>query len=473
MIRLPLPKASTRFRYRALLLSLTACPLIACGGSARTTSEDRALAGASSGGSLGQGGASGAAAIAGATVITGGATSEAGSAGAVGTVPLAPGSWNVTAQITSSKALSGSCPSVDFTLNLSPQQLITVGSNGQMDEAQSQSADGGALVERLSLPTASSSTGCSATELTVEQLRLSGVDSDGDGQTDAIAGFATGTVEFRGGDVIFDDPVSVALNGTLDRRAPELIVPAFTFNPLNPPNVIATEPLDVATSLELVGTTTTPLVSPSDDSNASDAPSGAISWSSAAILPLSGEWQIQGQGRDLSGLPLARTGTLSTLQDPGVCPQDGFESDLIAAVGGAPKIVGQIGELAAIAGVHSLLVRGGDALTFHLQRAAAETTLRFSLRALGPSADSFNFAKEVRVGVVGSQSVSRVVLPRPQEAAVSTGDSDLPWASPVVEVSAPLSPGGKDVLLYIADYACGGGLCPPPAVLLLDELRLD
>ncbi len=95
------------------------------------------------------------------------------------------------------------------------------------------------------------------------------------------------------------------------------------------------------------------------------------------------------------------------------------------------------------------------------------------MRALGSSADSISFAKQIRVGVVGTKQVSQTEAPYSDAPGVSTGDAKFPWASALVEVTVPLDPSGQDVLVSLADLYCGGGLCPPPATVLLDQLRLE
>lgn len=477
-------KAATKHFGRTILGSaLIAGALTGCGGSTRVIGG-----GAPGGGSSGAGGAAGGAAGAGAGTFggsagsepfggAGGATSDAGSAGSIGDAggpALSPGSWNVTAQLTiqGTSPISVTCPSLDFTLNISPDRYVTVGHDGQMAVARAQ-LSGGYSVDALTLPTTTA--GCSASSLQVTHLHLERADEIGASPTNGIVGSADGTIQSIGGDIIFSNPVSVVISGVPDHEPPQLSVLASVLNPLAGVSFPASEPLDLKnTSLQLVGSSTVPLVAQPSSATDGVLTSSAIAWAIDTILPLSGEWTVQGSGADLIGLELGSMGTLRTLKDPGVFAQDGFESPLIAAIdAGSPQLVSGVGSLPAIEGAQSLLLGGGTALTFHLRRAATESSLRFSVRALGSSAGSISYAKQIRVGVVGSAQASLVNVPYSNAAGVSTGDATFPWASALVEVSVPLDSPGQDVLVSLADFYCGGGLCPPPSTLLLDQLRLE
>ncbi len=327
--------------------ALIAGTVIGCGGSARVIGD-----GVSGGGGFGVGGSAGSGASGGAITFAGsapfagagGTTSNAGTAGSTGGAngaALSPGSWNVNAQLTfqGASTISGTCPSVEFTLNLSADQHVTVGHDGQMDVAHAQLFED-YVVDTVMLPTTSA--GCSASSLQVNHLRLVAAF-----ETDRIVGSADGTIQFAGGDVISSNPVSVVISGVTDRDPPQLSVPTAVLSPLDTASFSASEPLGLsATSLQLVGSATVPLVAQLQTASDGEPPSSAIRWTNETILPLSGEWTVQGKGADLVGLELNSMGSLRTLSDPGVFAQDGFESPLVAAIdAGSPQIVSGVGSL--------------------------------------------------------------------------------------------------------------------------------
>jgi hypothetical protein len=237
--------------------------------------------------------------------------------------------------------------------------------------------------------------------------------------------------------------------------------------------ISASEPLAPSASFTLAGSPNLPLsAKPSNGVSGSAPITALINWSSSVFLPLSGQWQVQGAGQDLVGHPLAEFGTLTTLSDPGVFAQDGFEGPLMAVIEtGAPAIVTGFGNVMAISGAHSLWLAPGDAVTFHLRRAAAENTVRFSARTFGTDGIP-GFGVDIRAGVVGGQQAAALASEPTLSSTVDTGDTQWPVASGVGSYALTLSDAGPDVLLRISPYLCDG-FCPPSVALLIDDLVLE
>jgi hypothetical protein len=449
----------SRFVRFALIMLIAACLSIACGGSAVTSGDHNVGAGAS-GGDSGSGGTD-------STGAQGGVAAMAGAGGK--TVRLEPGSWQMTAVVTELQPNLGvmPCTPVDFTLNVATDgsgYSATIGKDGFIDGPTVQLTNGSYVLGGFSVP-------C-ATQITVSGLTLQGKDTNGDGKPDTLSGTASGMAYSGGGDVVSVESIQVAFTGVPDVTAPNLLPPADPVSPLMGFVIPASEPLAPSASFALAGSTNLALsAQPAYGSSGSAPITSLINWSTNVLLPLSGQWQVQGAGQDLIGHPLAELGILTTFTDPGMFAQDGFEGPLTAAIeSGTPAIVTGLGSVTAISGAHSLWIAPGDAVTFHLRRAAAENTVRFSARSFGRGGTP-GFYADVRAGVIGGEQAAIASYPT-VSGAVDTGDTTWPLATDVVLYTLPLNDAGTDVLLRVSPSLCTG-FCPPSVALLIDDVVLE
>jgi hypothetical protein len=458
---------------------LTALLLIACGGSVRTVSDSTGGSGAGgaggeaaagdAGGSSGQGGAGGH--FAGAAGSAG--NGLAGVGGVTGKpLQLDPGSWEMKGVVTAidpKETQLLNCDSVAFTLSV--LEIVhgfeaIVGQDGEMDGARVALANGSYVIDPIAVPTK-----CSGSIVAMAGVTLLGADTNGDGAVDQISGTANAQASVTQGDQIFTVPVHVELVGAPDASKPTLKVPD-TFNPLFAPTFSASEPLAEEASLYLVGGDKLPLAHvPQTSSTNADSLAAVINFWTDAILPLSGTWQVEGSATDLAGHPLVNVGSVQSLADPGLSPQDGFEGPLVAAIEAqGVSVVNAVGNVTAITGSHSLWVLPSGSLTFHLKRAAAEKSLSMSMRVFSHEEFASIFTY-FRVGVVGGKQVVMPTLP-PTGATMASGDATWSRVSQVIKLSVPLTESGSDVLFSLRSVFCGG-LCPPEGALMIDDLKLE
>lgn len=386
-------------------------------------------------------------------------------------VHLGPGSWEVTGLVTASPEQEYLCRKIDFALTVDGD-TITVGRDGVMHSAPVQIVDGAYLAKSLDLPDGS----CQVDRLLVDQLRLRGIDNDGDGEADELEATATlDHVYMQLGDSAGYIKLSIAFKAIPDDSQPTLSAQWEMANPLDRLSVLASEPVDASTNVTLTGTSTLPLVATQEND---PPPSGAvIGFSTSQILPLGGTWRLEAQGKDLAGHALALDATsdpLSTLADPGVYTPDGFEGAL-SGVSGSSKTVTGYGSVPAISGQHSLWLDSGRQLLVHLRRQNNEKNLHFVVRAFAEYGGIVDTPKIVRAGVVGGNQVVTLDAEHPSmEEPQATGDASLPWAGNATEYHAVLNEPGQDVLLSINNSYCQDPFfgCGPTA-WMIDDLTLE
>ncbi|MEO6600277.1 MAG: hypothetical protein ABIQ16_10425 [Polyangiaceae bacterium] len=458
--------------------------LLACGGSAESLRDGAggaSHAGSSIGGHAGRTTGDGAGGVvAGGTGLGGYAqggrvgdgeagAGQGGQGGDAGGLSLGPGSWNFTGSVklAGPNAQAVSCDHLDFALTVNDDG-ITVGRNGEMYfNKQVTVADDSYFSASLRLPKGPA---CSANTLVAKDFRVHGVDKDGDGSPDQLEGTVGVELTVIQGDVGYTVALTTDLVGIPDDEAPELSAPGSALNPLDRPSVWASEPLLSSTALRLTGTSEVPLLPQAQ----TDPLATVIRFASSQILPFGGSWTVAGTGQDLSNHSLVVRGTASTLADPGVQAQDGFEGTLIALKDAGASLVAGVGSVGALSGAHSLLLEPNATITLHLQRSGSENKLHFAMRALSiaESSLSYVFMRSVTAGVIGGDSVVTLnAAALPSSAATQTGDTRYPFASAVRAFDAVLTEPGADVLLRIANAPCGP--CPPPSAWLIDDLTLQ
>ena len=464
---------------------LAACSLLACGGSARSNNDRSTGGGSGSGGSGGKSdtttqpiaGETGAP-VAGDSGKGGEAGTTGGEAGAAGSgaeVRLRPGSWDVTGVVSADPKPPYFCGNVDFALTVEGNTM-TVGRSGVMSSAPVQIVDGAYVATAIDLPEGS----CNAERLLVDQLRLRGVDRDGDGEADELEGMAIlDQVTIVTGDILYDATVSITFKAVPDASQPKLFTAGSDawamWNPIDRVSVTASEPLAASATATLTGTSTLPLVA----SPASDPPaSGPVTaFYLPQLLPFGGTWQLNAEGKDLAGHALAlgtTVGALSTLADPGVYTPDGFEGALSGMIG-SPKTVTGYGSVPAISGAHSLWLDPSSTLLVHLRRQGTEKNLHFAVRGFAGPGQSAYATKNVRAGVVGGTRVVSLNPKLPSQTSTdATGDATLPQVGGIIEFDAVLDDPGQDVLLNISNVYCPSPFgCQTPGAWMIDDLKLE
>lgn len=173
------------------------------------------------------------------------------------------------------------------------------------------------------------------TALVLDTLALSAFDDDADGVADRLEGNGDGGIEVSCGDCYYRKAASVTLSGKPDRTPPKLNVPQ-DLNPISQLSVTTSEALKSAT-LALTGSSAVAL-------SADTAVAPLSTFSASAVLPFSGAWKITGTGKDFAGQLLDLSAAqVTTIADPGVFAQDGFESAPNAVLSGAVVVDGSSG----------------------------------------------------------------------------------------------------------------------------------
>jgi hypothetical protein len=312
--------------------------------------------------------------------------------------------------------------------------------------------------------------------ISFDSLDLELIDSDGDGEIDALEGTGTGVFNHVLGDVEVDHPFTVELRGEPDTTPPELVIegdPA-AHSVTEPLRIVASEPLHPDTRIVLRhGDETIPMAhSPADGKY-------VRSFVTRALLPFATDLSVELTSplQDLSGLVSDNVSiTVRTMPDPGLFGEDGFEGEPTAFTGGAELVAG-VGTVPAIAGARSLLLESGEALTMRVPLSGGERHLRFEARALAPQDRSVCLSFEIRLGFPGlppeRDTEVRPLMPS-REPLEGTGDATWGSAGPVTTVEVPLPEGAAgEVIVDLYEPAPIPG---PPCLetaLLIDDLRAE
>jgi hypothetical protein len=229
---------------------------------------------------------------------------------------------------------------------------------------------------------------------------------------------------------------------------------------MNDFTVWASEALAADATVSLLGEPELSLTTPAHGRAAQGAllefGAGRLSW-------FSREWTLEASGNDLSGHPLLQSGTIRTLEDPGIFPQDGFEGPLLAS--GWGRIV----EENPITGAQSLELSGQEGVTLHLARSGGDT-VRFSFREdIAGFVDGLEDPVWLRARalVVGTQDIVTYAGPH------SSFEGDATLGS-VVEAEIPLeTPGDEVIVTFDYDWNAGcTGACGAVGVVI-DDLRIE
>jgi hypothetical protein len=304
--------------------------------------------------------------------------------------------------------------------------------------------------------------------LNFHSLTLTASDPNADGIADRIEGTAAAQLEISCGDCVHDDDVALTLTGQPDGTPPRLNVPSVPVNPLDALDFAVSEPLQ-SVQLALAGTNKIAIDTPSIAADGSST--WLVDFPFPQVLPFSGRWQVTGSGQDFANHALDLSGSvLTTLDDPGVLAQDGFEGTLNALLTGDAAFVDVASGLPIPHGKQALFVPPNGSATLHLMRLPSQHQLTATVVDLTNDLQNGPFGVFV-AGVVGGSERSTLQW-RDSALRKPTGNAAWTQAGAAVTASASLGDGGTDVVIRLSPSSCLGP-CGPGAALLIDDLQIQ
>jgi hypothetical protein len=300
-----------------------------------------------------------------------------------------------------------------------------------------------------------------------------------------LTGAGKGRIEFIVGDVIFDVAFTAVLSGEPDAEPPSLSVPGATIDPMGGAVFPVSEPLDPSAAASLIG----------DGGDVFalggvSVPEGLPFTTAFVRSPLMLNWGTTYEVTTEALLDLAghmgvraQRPRVATPAAPPLIGEDGFESVTGTMFAGAGVLSG--GVLSPIAGGKSLLVSGGHgnalgnlgyvtgtSFAVRLPIQSGDTVVRLSVRFVSPTGGATpTFFGQLRAGVPGREVSERTNLAGKDLEPTGVGMLSL---GPVttVEVPLPLNAAGE-ASFEIVGQLSSCGLPPPPAVLIIDDLRVE
>jgi hypothetical protein len=292
-------------------------------------------------------------------------------------------------------------------------------------------------------------------------------------ETGALVGFsATGngelTSETCGGDTYNWVPFDVTLTAVTDIVPPQVVWPKEPLNPFDPIEFRFDEIASADTTATLVDEQGQSR--PLNRIGAPDPDGPFWGFSAKPLLAFGRGPSLLLAGADLAGNPFQLTGrAVLAAEDPGLLPQDGFESQ-INAIPAAVRVVTD----RPISGEHSLLV-GPARTTFHL-RVAEEGAhlLRFDARNVHwDYGDDYVATVHVSAAFSGGTSVASLELPLDTPSIPDNPPPELP---PVHALELGVPGSGRDVIVTFEmgpDYpGCGLESCDYIDAVI-DNLRVE
>lgn len=303
--------------------------------------------------------------------------------------------------------------------------------------------------------------------LMLQTLTLTALDDDSDGIADRLVGTGDGAIERSCGDCSYSSPVTLKVSGKPDRTAPALNLPETPLNPLDELRVSVSEALKSGL-LELSGNPPVSLFAGKTDAL-------PIWFTTPTVLPFSGTWNVTGVGRDFAERLLdLRAASVTTLADPGIFAEDGFETAPNVSLTGAAAVVDASSGLPIPSGSHALLLPPGSSATFHIKRTAAsasKSTISAHFVELKSEEEWWPMI-DFRAAVIGGgrrgwdgHAISDDPLPTTHPIWID--------ASPAYVAQIVLNEAGNDIGVLIAAKTMPPGPGAPPGALLIDALTLE
>jgi hypothetical protein len=259
------------------------------------------------------------------------------------------------------------------------------------------------------------------------------------------------------------------------RTADELVVGARDFvsaawldpGVLDP---LAPEPLQL--SKPLLGNVTAMLM-PAVGSNQDLTPElvhgVTVAYLPARVLPLGFDGVPWAESGGFAGSSIIANFHARAPDDPGVQPQDGFESTLhVTGPANTPAVL--VDGADALDGAKSLRIDAGQTTLLHLERSAGARSVRLLVEPVIEALD-FEVAIDVRAGVTGGATIASTTLaldpavePKPSAGASARGA--------VRELTLELEEDGSDVLVSITTPSLESSTSASAGVIV-DDLRIE
>lgn len=287
------------------------------------------------------------------------------------------------------------------------------------------------------------------------------------------------------GDLYYTTPFTAVLSGVVDRAPPVLALPTTNVHPLDFAWVSADEALPPATTAELrddagqvLALTPVP-ASPPVGVSAFSMPGRALAFArtySLGLLPAA---------VDLAGNAMATLPSITTLADPGLFAQDGFEGAINAYTTGNFTVVDSA-ILPVPSGNKAMSVAPiwatscNDRFTVRMAVPSGATAVKLSYLAYAtapatpysgtPSDYGYSFVVAVPNGSVGQAPMERTPLPSPWPGSLP-GSSTYAFGS-LTQGQLALPPDAHGEVIFDLSRHC---MEPPTSIagLILDDLRVE
>jgi hypothetical protein len=302
--------------------------------------------------------------------------------------------------------------------------------------------------------------------------------------TTGCAGSATGTYSTLFTDMVTGTPFNATLTGVVDQASPVFTVaPNSTNNvhPLSVEGVGVNELLSAATTAFWSNTANESIPMTSLPAGSAYGVSGFLLQKLALAFGATYQMKISSGAVDLAGNATGVLPSITTLADPGMFAQDGFEGEVRATMTGNISIVSK--EAFPVASGNKALqipvppALCGQRFTARLSVPTAATTLQFSALATWPktrSQTTFTGSVQVAVpnGAVNSYSwpeIASTALASPWTGALP-GSADNSYGD-LMQMQIPLPAGTNSEIIFDVLQPC----YDPPYLgdgLIIDDLRI-
>jgi len=146
---------------------------------------------------------------------------------------------------------------MDFALTVNGETM-TIGRDRELYSAPVRIIDGAYVATNVRFPTSGTGSG----RLLAKELKLRGIDRDGDGEADQLVASATlEETQYLTDDIAWLVIPSVALSALPDDSVPTLGLADQTLDPLRSIELYSSEPLKASAQVSLTGTSTISLAS--------------------------------------------------------------------------------------------------------------------------------------------------------------------------------------------------------------------
>jgi len=392
-----------------------------------------------------------------------------GGEGGVFEAPSLAGAWDVT--VTAKYTQASDPPPAPFVLSLFCDDLgkvvATLSKDGELSTFSLQRTGGSGAVltapewgVRLGLVGRAPETAL----VLAKGLTLNAFDDNADGVADRLEGGGDGSVEQSCGDCYYSKAVTLRLSGVRDRTPPTLQVPE-SVNPVDPLVIRPSEVLRTAT-LTLTGSSKLPIEPLTNN------PTTSITYTAISVLPFSRSWKITGEAADFAGLLLDLSKLkVTTVNDPGVFSQDGFETQPNGTLSGGAAWVDTGSGLPIPSGTRALFLPPGGSATLHLLRTNGPPQLSASVVNLS-TANAERGILNFQAAVIGGRErfQQSSIL---QAGTLPTSHARWTQASVPTTVQVGTFVNDGDVAVRLAAEACTDGPCLSPGALLIDDLKFQ